>query len=111
MTKFALHKAEMAIRAIELIRKNLVAPNEKLLTACNYADWHTHADMYNRMVLAKAKKNYPEMYSKCYLKVRKYAFKAIFAPVNRKERFRAIVQFIHPRLLGFLLEFRRKFSK
>ena len=107
MTKFALHKAEMAVRAISIIRDNLVNPTKKLLDACDYADWHTHADMYNWMVLANAKNDYPEMYQKCFRKVRSYSFKAFFAPVNKKERFRAFVQTIHPRLLGYLLEFRR----
>lgn len=107
MTKFALHKAEMAVKAIDIIRDNLVNPTKKLLDACDYADWHTHADMYNWMVLANAKNDYPEMYQKCFRKVRSYSFKAIFAPVNKKERFRAFVQTIHPRLLGCLLEFRR----
>lgn len=107
MTKFALHKAEMALKAIDIIRENLVSSSKKLTDACDFADWHTHADMYNWMVLAKAKKDYPEMYSRCYKKIRSYSLKAIFAPVNRKEKFRALVQTIHPRLLGLMVEFRR----
>lgn len=107
MTKFALHKAEMALKAIDIIRNNLVSDSKKLVDACNFADWHTHADMYNWMVLSKAKHEYPEMYVRCYKKIRSYSIKAIFAPVNKKEKFRAIVQAVHPRLLGFLVEFRR----
>lgn len=107
MTKFALHKAEMALKAIDIIRDNLFNESKKMVDACNFADWHTHADMYNWMVLAKAKKEYPELYAKCYKKIRSYSLKAIFAPVNRKEKFRALVQLIHPRLLGYMVEFRR----
>lgn len=107
MTDFKLHKAEMAIKAIQIIRDNLQIKSSRLLAACEYADWHTQGDMYNWMVLAKAQRQYPILYNQCYKKVRSYAFQAIFSPVNKKERFRAVVQFIHPRLLAFMLEIRR----
>ena len=107
MTDFKEHKAEMAIKAIQIIRDNLQIKSSKLLGACDYADWHTQGDMYNWMVLAKARRKYPVLYNQCYKKVHSYAFQAIFAPVNKKERFRAVVQFIHPRLLAFMLEIRR----
>jgi len=107
MTDFKLHKAEMAIKAIEIIRNNLQIRSSRLLAACEYADWHTKGDMYNWMVLAKAQRQNPDLYRQCYKKIRSYAFTAIFAPVNKKERFRAVVQFVHPRLLAFMLEIRR----
>lgn len=107
MTDFKKHKAVMAIKAIQIIRDNLPIKSPRLLAACEYADWHTTGDMYNWMVLAKAQQQYPDLYRKCYRKVRSYAFKAMFAPVNKKECFRAAVQFVHPRLLAFMLEIRR----
>lgn len=107
MTYFKLAKAEMAIKAIQIIRDELPIKSKKLMNACDFADWHTHGDMYNWMVLAKAKMEYPEMYEKCYDKVRSCSFKALYAPINKKERFRALVQSVHPRLLAFLLELRR----
>lgn len=107
MTDFKEHKAEMAIKAIQIIRDNLQIRSSRLLTACDYTDWHTKGDMYNWMVLAKAKQRYPVLYHQCYMAVRSYSSKAIFAPVNKKERFRAVVQFVHPRLLAFMLEIRR----
>ena len=64
------------------------------------------------MVLAKAKTEYPEMYQRCYRIVRKYSWNAIFAPVNKKERYRAIMCLIHPRIMAWQLEWRRLlFSK
>ena len=107
MTDFKEHKAEMAIKAIQILRDNLQIRSSKLLAACDYAEWHTKGDMYNWMVLAKAKSQYPGLYHQCYMAVRSYSSKAIFAPVNKKERFRAVMQFIHPRLLAFILEIRR----
>jgi glycosyltransferase involved in cell wall biosynthesis len=109
MTKFVSHKAEMAIKAIDIIRDSLISMDEKLSKACDYADWHTHADMYNWMVRAKAKKDYPELYAKCYLKTRNYSFKALFAPVSTVERFRALIQFIHPALLAKMINIKRIF--
>lgn len=107
MTDFKLHKAEMAIKAIQIIRDNLQLKSSKLFEACDYADWHTQGDMYNWMVLAKVQRKYPFLYNQCYKKVRSYAFRAIFSPVNKKERFRAVVQFVHPRLLALMLELRK----
>lgn len=66
MTDFKEHKAEMAIKAIQIIRDNLQIKSSKLLGACDYADWHTQGDMYNWMVLAKARRKYPVLYNQCY---------------------------------------------
>lgn len=107
MTSFKASKAEMAIVAIRIIRDNLKTRNSKLMAACDFADWHTQGDMYNWLVLAKASKQHPILYAKCYHTVRSYAWRALFAPINKKERFRAIVQTVHPRLLAFLLDLRR----
>lgn len=111
MTKFKLEKCNTALYAIQMIKENLITKSDYLYTACDFADWHTHGDMYNWMVLAKVKKIYPEMYMRCFRKIRSYSFKAIFAPINKKERLRAILQFIHPRLLALMLELRRAYYR
>jgi glycosyltransferase involved in cell wall biosynthesis len=107
MTKFSLSKCKMALKAIKIIEESLTIKSDKLIKACKFAYWHTSGDMYNWMVLAKAKKQYPSMYHQCYSIVRSYAYKALLAPLNRKERFKVCVQFIHPRLLATMLEVRR----
>lgn len=107
MTAFRLEKCEMALKAIEILRKNLKIKSDNLYRACDFADWHTHTDMYNWMVLSKVKHKFPKQYSVCLKKAWSYAFMALFMPINRKERFRALVQIIHPRLLAALLEYRR----
>ena len=109
MTKFKLEKCSTALYAIQMIKDNLMIKSNSLNNACDFADWHTHGDMYNWMVLAKVKDMYPDMYMRCFNKVRSYSFKAIFAPISKKEKFRAILQFIHPRLLAFVLELRRAY--
>lgn len=107
MTQFQIKKSNMALKAIDIIRENLLIKSNKLYAACDFADWHTHGDMYNWIVLAKVKNEYLEDYKKYKGKIRSYSHKAIFAPIKPIERFRAIVQLIHPRLLASLLEFRR----
>lgn len=107
MTKFALHKAEMALHAIDMIKENLIVKTPKLIEACKYAEWHTADDMYNWMVLAKAKSTYPNMYERCCQIVKKYSWQALLAPVNRKERYRAAMCLIHPGFMALQLELRR----
>lgn len=107
MTKFALHKAEMAMQAIDIIKENLIIKTQQLIEACRYAEWHTADDMYNWMVLAKAKKSCPDMYQQCYNIVKNYSWHAIMAPVNKKERYRALMCFVHPRIMAWQLEIRR----
>lgn len=107
MTKFSIDKCKMALKAIDIIRDNLIIKSQKLIDACRFAYWHTSGDMYNWMVLAKVQNEYPEMYHQCYRTLRSYAHRAVIAPLNNKERFRAMVQLIHPRILAAMLEFRR----
>ena len=111
MTKFSIKKCEMALKAIHLLEEHLWVKTPKLIKACRFAYWHTSGDMYNWMILAKARKDYPFMYYQCLNEIRSYSLKALQTPVNRKEKLRAFVDCIHPRLLAFLLEYRRWKSK
>lgn len=106
MSTFARHKAEMAVKSVEIIRDNLAGLSQKFNGACAFAEWHMHADMYDWMVLAKSKNVHPDLYRRYYKKVRRYSWRALFSPINKKERFRAFVQILHPRLLACLLELR-----
>lgn len=107
MTKFNIEKCKMATRAIEIMRENLIIKSNRLYDACKFASWHTYGDMYNWMVRSNAKIEYPELYKEYYSIVRSYAFRAIFTPISKKERLRAILQSIHPKLLAYLLMGRR----
>lgn len=97
----------MAVKAIDILHDNIIKQSSELDKACNFALWHTIGDMYNWMVLANVQKQYKQTYNKYYNTIRKGAWHAIFSPINNKERFRAFIQFIHPRLLATLLEIRR----
>lgn len=112
MTHFDIRKADMAIKAIKILHNNIENKNIRINKACQFALWHTVGDMYNWMVLAKVKKQYRDTYHKYYILIKKDAFRALISPINKKERFRALIQLIHPRLFAALLELRRwKFNK
>ena len=51
-------KWENAIYAIENIHKDMILHSEKLETAWNYANWLTHCDAFNFLVMAKKEKEY-----------------------------------------------------
>lgn len=107
MTRFKIEKSEMALKAIDIIRETLNTKSERLNQACDFAKWHTSGDMYNWMALAGVKQTYPTMYSKCYQAIKLYSCKAVQSPINRKEKIRAILQWIHPQLLVYVLKLRR----
>lgn len=107
MTKFSLLKSQMAIKAIDIIRSRLAIKTVNLYNACDFAQWHTYGDMLNWIILAGVKMDFPDFYYECRSAVRKYSYRALFAPVNRKEKLRAVLQFINPLLLANLLRLRR----
>lgn len=106
MTEFKLSKCQMALEAIQIIQSKL-KNFHSLQSACDFAYWHTAGDMYNWILLAKVQKKYLDEYKLCWKAIKSYSWRALFAPINKKERFRAFIQCIHPKLLVFLLEFRR----
>ncbi len=107
MTYFKIEKARMALKAIDIIRERLIIKSDKLLRACDFAKWHTSGDMLNWMVLSHARTHYPEFFNSCLVTVKEYAKFALSAPLNKKERLRAILQIINPLLLSYLLVIRR----
>ena len=111
MTKFNIEKSEMAVKAIDIIRDNLPAKSEKLSAACDFAEWHTKGDMFNWMVLADVKDEYSDFFNSCLMSVKQYAGKALAAPLNKKERLRAVIQFLNPFLFASLLRLRRRLLK
>lgn len=108
MTKFNIKKCEMAIKAIDIIRENLSIHTAKLSRAVDFADWTTHGSMYDWMVMANIRKQYPDMYYKCEKKVHKLAPKAIFAPTTLRVRIAAITRSIHPYLWALLRKTARR---
>lgn len=55
MTKFSIKKCECGLKALDIIKENLQIHTDRVQTAWEFADWRTHSDFYDAMVLAKVK--------------------------------------------------------
>ena len=108
MSRFKIEKCEMALYAIENIRKNIIIDTPRILKALKFANWHTHFDMFCWIVNAGAKKNYKEMYEKCKLVSMKQAYIAFTSPTKRTERLRALIGMVLPVVVAKLMLLRSK---
>ena len=108
MTKFNIHKYEKGLYAIELLKENLTIKSHRINLAWEYARWRTSSDFYDMVVLSKAEKAYPEFYKKCYLETKGNALIAFKVPTSRKDKIRAIVLKIYPRIIPFIMKIRKK---
>jgi glycosyltransferase involved in cell wall biosynthesis len=102
MSKFNIDKCTMGLEAIEVMRQRVPIKSKRLYDAIDYADWATHASMYDWMVMAKVKKVYPKMYDKCLRKTRMLSFKALSAPTSTKGKVMTVLRCIHPFLWAYL---------
>ena len=84
---------------------------ERIERAWEFANWRTHSDFYDAFILAKAKNEYPDVYNKCLSVTRKDALVALNVPTSRQNKLRAIVMWLCPPLIPFLLKIREKKSK
>ena len=109
MTKFNIKKIVCALKAIECIDSKIVDRKKDILNALKFANWHTHCDMLFFVVLGKAEKQYKEIYSQCYDIARRDALVALSVPTSRKEKIRAIVTWIYPKTIAYLMQWRRKY--
>lgn len=107
-TKFKLEKWENAIFAIKNIHKEMIIHSVAMEDAWNYANWHTHCDAYNFLVMANEDKKYSAEYKK-WKKIVKtkagYSFKVKIIP---REKVRAIIMMICPRLMPWMISKRNE---
>ena len=111
MTKFSIKKCECGLLALEIIKEKLQIHTERIERAWEFANWRTHSDFYDSFKLAKAKIEYPDVYKKCLSVIRKKALVALNVPTSRQNKLRAIVMWLCPPLIPFLLKIREKKSK
>lgn len=107
-TRFDASKWENGLHAIQLIRQNLILYSERLERAWEFAWWRTNTDVYDLLILADAKTQYPEMYHDCRQVMKKYKFSCFYAPTSLKQRIRAIIMWICPVLIPWAMIVRRK---
>lgn len=108
MTAFSIKKWENGLKAIEVIKENLLFDTKEIEQAWRFAWWRTNSDAYDSIMLANAKDEHREMYNKCRKVVRKQGYIALIVPVKRTQRMRAIIMMICPSFIPYLLKLRKK---
>lgn len=107
-TKFSMDKWINGLMAIDVIKENFIISSKALDRAWEFAHWRTRSDVYDIMVLASAEDSYPQMYKECLSITRKKALNSFMVPTSFKERVRAMVMIIWPRLVPQLMIWRRE---
>lgn len=109
MTHFNIKKCVMAIKAISLIRKNLAIKTSRVEKALDYADWHTHCDMFIWMENAHVKKQFPKEYKEYLAYGRRKAIIAFKVKgIRTIERLKSPFMIFCPKLLAKIMEVRNK---
>lgn len=111
MTKFKAAKCQMALKAIDIIKENLVLKSARIENAWTFAYWHTHFDMYCWIVNAKAKNENVELYKKCRYVSQSKAYIAFGVPTKRTERIRGFLGLIAPYIVAKLMLWRSNRTK
>ena len=106
MTKFKAAKCQMALKAIDIIKDNLVLKSDRIYKAWTFAYWHTHFDMYCWIVNAEAKNENVELYKKCRYVSQSKAYIAFRVPTKRTERIRGLLGLAAPFVAAKLMLWR-----
>ena len=107
MTKFSIKKCECGLKALQIIRDNLVIHTDRIDKAWEFANWRTHSDFYDMFVLAKVQKEYPDIYRGCLAVTREKAMTAFKVPTSKQNKIRAIVMLICPALIPLAMQLRK----
>lgn len=108
MTKFKEAKCQMALKAIDIIKANLVLKSARIEKAWTFAHWHTHFDMYCWIVNSNAIHINEELYKRCRSVAQKKAWIALSVPTKKSERIRGILGLIAPIIVAKLMLWRNK---
>lgn len=110
-TRFSIGKCRNEIKAINLIKKNLILHSNRVINAWNFAYWRTNSDVFDIIVLAKKEAKYPQLYKKCKKVVRYKAYYAWKAPVSQSNRLRALVMMTFPKIIPWaMIQRNRKYN-
>ena len=107
MTKFSIQKCECGLLALEVIKNDLTIHTDRIEKAWAFANWRTHSDFYDMCVLAKAERDYPEMYKKCLKATKQDALTALQVPTSMQNKIRAVAMWIYPRMIPLVMKARK----
>ena len=107
-TSYNEKKWNNGLYALDKIRKDFIIKSKRLYKAWNYANWRTHSDAYDLLIISKEEKKYNETYIKFKKIIRKGFFYSLGVPVSIKDRIRALVMMVCPRIIPMLMILRRR---
>lgn len=107
-TKYSNTKWQNGLYAVELIKKKIKPNQNKLNKSWEYANWRTHSDIYDLLIITKKNHKYTQMFKKCKKIIRKGFYISLGVPINKKERLRAFIMMIYPKVIPFAMILRRK---
>ncbi|MBC6910259.1 glycosyltransferase family 2 protein [Lactobacillus reuteri] len=107
-TKFSVDKCNNELEAINLLKENLILNSKNINKAWEFARWRTYSDVFDILVLAKQKSNYPELYKTCKKVIRSSFFHVLGNNISYKNKIRAIVIAIFPLAIPWAMNVRNK---
>lgn len=107
MTVFSREKCVNGLKALEVMKDNLILHDKRILNAWKYANWRTHSDFYDMLVLSKSKEKNMDLYKKCKKVIRRDGIVSLKVPITKKDLIRALIMMCIPSLIPFLLNLRR----
>lgn len=101
-------KWQNGIYALEKINNDFIIKTSKVARAWRYAYWRTCTDAYDLLIIARAKNKYPITYKKITKNIRKGFFYSLNLPVTIKDKTRALIMMVNPKIIPWLMELRRR---
>lgn len=106
-TKFSLEKWNNAFESIDKIKEDLIIKTQKMMVAWEFANWRTHSDAFDLLVLSGQYKFYKEKYKEIKSIVRKGWYKAYKSEAPKNEKIRALLFGFNVRIVPFLIKIKR----
>lgn len=107
-TKFSIQKWENGLKALQIIKKNLVFSDDEIEKSWKFANWRTHSDVYDIMVLSSVENDYPIFFKKMKKYTRNKAKIAFEVNTSKKQKMRAFVLILYPKLVPIMMTIRKK---
>lgn len=94
--------------ALEKIKNDFIIRTPKLMRAWKYANWRTHSDAYDLLIISKETNKYKDTYKKFQKIIRKGFYYSLFVPISGRDRLRAFVMMIFPKAIPWAMILRRR---
>lgn len=107
-SKFKEEWINSSINAQQYIKTILNSPNQDIIKAWKFSNWHTHCDALNVIIGCKAKSNHYMLYQSIKNTCQKQALCALSAPISFQQKLRGILFKTNPYIAAQIINFFRK---